>query len=103
MRHYYVHYPRDFANEYTVFVVQHNDSGTLHALFPDAKRITRKEAILLGWTRPREAKQYGEQWYGGFAETGRDHNGTLNEVIDDAEVATDGAIRAYQDAIRTCG
>jgi hypothetical protein len=67
---YFIRYPRDFANEYTVYAVAPEDRERFGRLIPDAERITRYRAIEIGWTRPREAKRDGEQWFGGFAEPG---------------------------------
>lgn len=86
MRHYYIDYPRDFANEYTVYVVPAGEVARFRGALPDAERITRSEAIRKGWTRPRQAGRDGEQWYGGFAYRGYPAN--ASEAIDDAEAAT---------------
>ena len=86
MNKYYVDYPRDFANEYTVYVVRTTDTGRLKSRFPDAERISRREAIRLGWTRPRKAKKDGEQWYGGFASN--NYADSVGEAIDVAISAT---------------
>jgi hypothetical protein len=86
MNTYYVSYPRDFANEYEVYVVAPEDVEVFLRAIPDATRISRAEAIRMGWTRPRQAKKYGEQWFGGFAEA---HGGDdLAGKIEDAVVAT---------------
>jgi hypothetical protein len=66
MLRYFVEYPRGFANEYEVFAVEQADADRFRELIPAAEPITRREAIRLGWTRPRRAKKDGEQWYGGF-------------------------------------
>ncbi len=67
---YYISYPRDFANEYNIFVVGGKDNLAKRvekALIDlGAERITKKRALYWGITRPAEAKKTGEQWYGGF-------------------------------------
>lgn len=75
MRTYYIDYPRDFANEYTVYVVESDIVERFEACHPNADRISRQRAIDRGWTRPREAQRAGEQWFGGFFQTvePRDH------------------------------
>ncbi len=97
---YLVHYPRNFSNEYTIYV---GSSATLDRLTKileaepqaengDVRRITRQRAIYLGRTRVREAKQTGEQWFGGFAETGTAFAETLDQAIADAVAATEAEI-----------
>lgn len=66
---YYIEYPRDFANEYIVYVVAAERAAELEAKLPDAERITRAEAIERGIRRPRQAKRYNEQWWGSLAES----------------------------------
>ena len=71
MNRYYVHYPRNFANEYTVYVVgSEADEDRLYAAFDGdherLEKITRKRAIYLGSVRPNMALRWGEQWYGGW-------------------------------------
>lgn len=61
---YFVEYPRNFANEYTVYAT--DDRKAFEAAVPGADRVNRREAVRLGWSRPREAKRDGEQWFGGF-------------------------------------
>lgn len=65
-RVYYARHPRDFANEYDVFVVPRSMASRLEAVYPDASRISRREAVRMGISRPAEAKRDGEQWYGGL-------------------------------------
>ena len=111
MRRYYAFYPRDFANEYTVYAVESDLVARFEAAFPDARRVTRKDAIRLGVTRPAEAKRCGEQWFGGFevgvASCRLPYNATLAQVIDaladdtraaveEAEARADAA-RAYRE------
>lgn len=72
--HYFVNYPRDFANEYTVYAVPPASIPQFRALFPEAEPISRPRAIHLGWTRPREARRDGEQWFGGLAEPMRSYD-----------------------------
>lgn len=94
MTTYYVEYPRDFANEYAVYAVASSMEGRFLAAFPDARRITRKDAVHLGWSRPREAKRDGEQWYGGFT----DHPaGGLDDATD-----VEGALAACRLATTAC-
>jgi len=88
MTRYFVEYPRGFANEYTVYAAPSGFAGTFGELFPAALPITRAEAIRLGWTRPREAKRDGEQWFGGFAETRDYYSSTLDLALADCLVAT---------------
>jgi hypothetical protein len=66
MNRYYVEYPRDFANEYTVYAVPAADAERFERFFPSADRISRAEAVRLGTRRPIEAKRDGEQWFGGW-------------------------------------
>lgn len=66
MNRYYVEYPRDFCNEYTVYVVASGLVQRFEKVFPNAYSVTRKDAIRLGITRPKEAKRDNEQWWGGF-------------------------------------
>ncbi len=68
MNNYYVDYPRDFSNEYTVYAVRGVFANSLKRVCRNAVRITRCEAIRLGITRPSQARKHGEQWYGGFVE-----------------------------------
>jgi hypothetical protein len=90
MNAYYVLYPRDFANEYTVYVAGDAESAE-HLKQLGAKRISRREAIRLGWTRPRQARKTGEQWYGGFA---GDTYDTLAEAIEAATFETSCLVTA---------
>jgi len=84
---YYVEHPRGFANEYAVYVVK--DRMAFKSAIPDAKRITRVEAIRLGWSRPREAQRTGEQWYGGFFTDNRTRDtDTLDQSLDECLSAT---------------
>ena len=67
MNTYYVVYPRDFANEYTVFAVGSKaDALRFESACDLVQQITRVEALRLAIQRPREAAKDGEQWYGGF-------------------------------------
>ena len=68
---YYIDYPRNFANEYNVFVVSAEDESKFEQAYPKAQRITRKRAIELGWTRTKEAGKNGEEWCGSFCSLGR--------------------------------
>jgi hypothetical protein len=90
MRHaYFVDYGgRDFCNVYSVMVVKIGEAKEYASMFPDAERITRREAIRLGWTRPKEAKRDGEQWFGGFQT--RYFSATLEETIADCLETTRG-------------
>lgn len=64
---YYTNNPRAFANEYTIYVVTNPaDEQRLQYFMPNAKRISREQAIERGYTRPRVAARTGEQWFGGF-------------------------------------
>ncbi len=93
MLHYFVDYAdycgEHFANDYNVFASTAKGSQKFRDAFPEARRITRKEAIRLGWSRPREAKQGGPQWFGGFWTT-RGGATTMDEAIADCVVATEG-------------
>lgn len=93
---YYVVYPRDFVNEYTVFVVgsQRDEQRLLRAL-PSAERITRKRAIYLGYTRPNETRRTGEHWDGGFVRELLYPVRTLTDALANAR----GATRAWLDQI----
>ena len=57
---------RGFANEYRIYVVAGDNIERFLLAFPEATRITRKEALWWGITRPAEARRDGEQWYGGL-------------------------------------
>ena len=70
MNLYYVNYPRDFANEYTVFAVPSEMRERFEVAYPDADRITRVSAIERGIRRPAEACRDGEQWFGGLCDYG---------------------------------
>lgn len=95
MKTYHVEYPRGFANEYHVYVVTPETAQRFSGVFPNARRIDRKEAVELGWTRPRRAKKTGEQWYGGFVI----HDGadSLAAAIADAARATAWEIREREE------
>lgn len=69
-RAYFVHYPRNFANEYTVYVVRLRDAARLEAVRPGAQRIDAADAWRRGVTRRAEARRDGEQWFGGLAGPG---------------------------------
>jgi hypothetical protein len=92
MNAYYVLYPRDFTNEYTVYVAGDAESADYLRNHNGAKRISRREAIRLGWTRPRQARKTGEQWYGGFA--GDNYYDTLAEAIEAATFETSCLVTA---------
>jgi hypothetical protein len=97
MTTYFSEYPRDFANEYHVYAVAADDLADFQEHFPDASRITRKEAIRLGWSRPREAKKYGEQWFGGFWDDGLAPCGfeeTLASALEECQKATSRLVAA---------
>ena len=68
MRQYYVSYPRDFSNEYEVYVIDRTEAVRFEKAWPSAGRISRAEAVRLGIRRPAEAKRDGEQWFGGFVD-----------------------------------
>ena len=89
---YYVDYPRDFANEYDVFAVAPEDRAAFERVRPDAERINRPEAIRLGWTRRREAKRDGEQWFGGFFQGWGHPADTLDEVMEECRKQTAGMV-----------
>ncbi len=73
MNHYYIYHPRNFGNEYTVYVVANDDDDErLWAVLPDAERITRQEAIYAGVSAPHAAMRDDRYWDGGFASTGSD-------------------------------
>jgi hypothetical protein len=80
---YYISYPRDFANEYTVYVVTPEIAADFAKAFPDLKRTSRKDAIERAWSRPKEAKRTGEQWFGGFC----DHMSPQGNGLDHALAA----------------
>lgn len=89
MNKYYIDYPRDFANEYDVYVAAdaETERELLRYLGSGAQRITRQEAVRLGWTRPREATRTGEQWYGGFV-GGAIWNYNVSDVLREAQRRT---------------
>jgi hypothetical protein len=91
MNRYFVDYPRDFANEYTVYAVPAGMVADFGRAFPDAEPITRSRAIRLGWTRVKEAKRDGEQWFGGFADSGA-YPETLGEALEACRAATEGLV-----------
>ncbi len=101
---YMVHYQRNFCNEYTIYVgtpatldrVTEILESMPRAENGDTHRITRRRAIQLGVSRVREAKRYSEQWFGGFAETGRRNPETLAEMIADAREATEAVIDEHE-------
>ncbi len=91
-KRYYIEYPRDFANEYTIYVTNGNDEA-FRAAYPNAERITRARAIERGIRRPRLAAQCSEQWYGGFAVTANSEYQRDRDMRDDA--ATDSDLIHY--------
>lgn len=92
MNRYYISYPGGFANEYTVYVVDAKGQARFQAAFPRANRISRRQAIDCGWTRPRKAKQAGEHWFGGFVDSIPLGRGTLADHVTQAKVGTLTAI-----------
>jgi len=69
MNRYYARHPRDFSNEYTVFVVEAGSENEerLKTIHDDVKRITRERAIKLGIRDVRHAKRHDAiQHYGGL-------------------------------------
>lgn len=97
---YLIHYPRNFCNEYAIYV---GDKATLDKLVEilgnrrraenaNTQFITRRRAIQLGVSRVNEAKRDGEQWFGGFAETGTNYETDLTSVIADAAKATEAEV-----------
>jgi hypothetical protein len=103
MNHYIVHYPRNFANEYDVYAGSKARLARLAEIlesWPRAENagvhhISRKRAVYLGVTRPRQAKHDGEQWYGGWAEP-RSGSSAYPETLAQ-QIA--GAVRATEDTI----
>jgi hypothetical protein len=93
-RRYYINYPRDFANEYTVYVVSADAADRLEAAFPGAEEIPHAKAVERGITRPRQARRDGEQWYGGLCNYGPADatNGTTRERLEAAERNTLAAL-----------
>jgi hypothetical protein len=65
MKKYYIEYPRNFANEYAIYVLD-NDTDATELGFSKDDRISRAKAIHLGIIRPNEARKNNEQWYGGL-------------------------------------
>ncbi len=90
---YYIDYPRDFANEYTVYVVEPKRANEFEAQFPRAIRITRADAIDRGIRRPRQAERNSEQWFGGLAETSHSEYLRDHDLRDDP--ATDSELLYY--------
>lgn len=87
---YFVDYPRDFCNEYNVYVVSRADHADFVRFIPSARRISRAEAIKLGWTRPKQAKRDGEYWLGGFYDDPLSRFAdTLAEALDECRKATE--------------
>lgn len=79
-RVYFERCPRGFSNEYDVFVVPTSMASRCEAALADVRRISRREALRMGISRPAEARRYGEQWFGGFY--GYDVAGTQAERLD---------------------
>ena len=70
MNSYYKVNTRNFANEYTIYVMPGTGPHPkLLDRFPQAKQITRAEAIEYGIRKPNWAKRNAQQWWGGFATT----------------------------------
>ena len=98
MTTYYIRYPNDFANEYTVYAVSNAEDAVALGL-TDEDRCNRQTAIERGYSRPRQAKQFGEQWYGGFVSGPsqvyvHDVSSAIAAAIDNTAVAAAEA-RAY--------
>lgn len=92
MNRYFIYYPRNFANEYTVYVCDTPEvEEGLRAIHPEMDRITRKRALYLGSSRPREARQTGQYWSGGFV------GGEIisGDAIRDAVIATHEFVREF--------
>jgi len=88
MNQYFVVYPRNFSNEYTVFVAENQQiADAIKKHCPNAEKITRKRAIYLGCKRPNEAQRTGEQHYGGFC-SGPIPYGRRDECIETAATNT---------------
>ena len=68
-KRYYKIHPRNFANEYTVYVTESDTDAAFVARFPEAERITRAEAIEYGIRKPNWAKRNSQQWFGGLFAT----------------------------------
>jgi len=86
-------YPMNSVNRYTVFAVDPTIGKDFAEAFPEAKRITRTEAIYLGLTRPWQAKKDGEPWFGGFAgEANHGDSATAAEALDACLLGTTEAI-----------
>ncbi len=64
---YYVIYPRDFANEYTVYAVPIDKAAAFEHAHRDAEEIDREHAWTLGSQRPEEYRAAGQQHYGRWA------------------------------------
>ena len=79
---YYIDYPRGFVNEYRVYVIPSHLAKEFEESFARAGRISRKEAIRLAVTRPREAKRNGEQWFGGWYSRFEPLTGNTEEQIE---------------------
>ena len=61
-RKFFVRYPRNFGNEYTL-VYTNNDHDAEQATAEGYERITSEHARALA-RRSRRADRVGEQWYG---------------------------------------
>lgn len=57
MKHYYIRYPRNFANEYSLFSVEANSASEKLLVELGFERITRREADNLCW-HERYRRQY---------------------------------------------
>lgn len=57
MKYYYIHYPRNFANEYSLRSVEHGTEQERFLIERGWERITRKKAENLCW-HERYRRQY---------------------------------------------
>lgn len=80
-RFYYIVYPRDFANEYTIYAVEAGRVVEFLKRF-DAQRITKPEAIRLGYLNPKRDKECFGGFIGGLG-------ASIPETIRNAAAETD--------------
>ena len=110
-RRYFLYRPRNFDNEYTIYVVEENSDmqDRLVKMLDDMandgttydrsySRITREAAIRLGIREPRRAERQGEQHAGGLClrHTHDPFSASDHEIIGLATEATEKAIEEWE-------
>ena len=63
MKYYYIKYPRNFANEYSLFSVNHGSTEEKYLIEHNFERLTRKEAERL-CAREKERRTYDPTFSG---------------------------------------